>query len=115
MKRFILAVLVSVAAATVTFPQSAKADYPYNRNPYDYRGARHQGDRYREGRPYYERDRDRDREYRPYRYQDYPRYNRREYENGYRDREYYPRGYYDRGYYSYPRSNFELIVPLIFR
>ena len=99
MKRLILAVLVSAlgAASTVTFPQSAKADYPYDRHSgYD-----------RGGYPHY----DHDRGY----YRDRGYYYHRHDRDGYYYPRYYPRPYYYGGYYGRPHSHFELVVPLIFR
>ncbi|MDF5721460.1 MAG: hypothetical protein PUP91_13470 [Rhizonema sp. PD37] len=108
MKRLVIAILVSTlgTAATITFPQTAKADYP--------------GDHYsrsgRENRSYYDRGEDRrryehrgDRRYYEHRGDYYG------YHPHYYNREYYPSEYYEGGYYSRPRSNIQLVIPLIFR
>ncbi|MBR8838996.1 MAG: hypothetical protein DSM106950_34585 [Stigonema ocellatum SAG 48.90 = DSM 106950] len=97
MNKLVLAVLATAlgTAATVTFPQSANADYPYHHRSGDYREY-----------------------HRYYRGEDRPHYDRREYYHGYYPhryyREYYPPRYYDRGYY-YPHSRFQFVVPLIIR
>ena len=110
MKRFFLAVLASAlsSAVTVSFPQTANADQPYNRRPYYHRSDR--PDYYeRQDRPdYYER------QDRPHYYRDDRSRNNRGYYRNDRYREYYPPQYY-RGNYSRPRSGVQLIVPVIIR
>ncbi len=93
MSKIFLAVLATAlgTAATVTFPQSANADYPYNHRPDYYREDHSYHDRHYDHQGYY-------REYYPHHY----------------DREYYPRRSYYGGY-DYPRSHFQLVVPVIIR
>ncbi len=90
MKPIFLAILATAlsTATTVTFPQSAKADYRYD----------HHSDHRWEDHHYY----------------NHRRYDH-DYNRGYYRRAYYPRGYYYGGYYAHPRSHVELVVPLIFR
>ena len=98
MKPILLAILATAlsTATTVTFPQSAKADYGYD----------HHSDRRWEDHS--------DRRWEDHSYRDHRGYDRG-YDRGYYRREYYPRRDYYGGYYPRHRSNVELIVPLRFR
>jgi hypothetical protein len=100
MKPLVLAFIATAlsTAGTLSFSQSAKADYPYDHRSYEHRD-------YREYRPY-DHDRD-DRRWRDSGWRDHRWYGRREY--------YGPRYYYGGGYYRHPHTHFDFVIPLIIR